>query len=200
MILRHSETRAYTLVVGSIANIMVLGWHVKAFTLPPLSQGYQGFAVGTGECLTESVVWINPLDIDSYEVVPTVIASPIHLFLKNRKRVHKYSGIVLVQTGECEDVYVHAARKCFYDLPFHQLKTLVSQYGIAVPSPDELGHLQAVFACLLPDLSADETRTILMMRAVLPVDPVADIITDDMMLEELAPTEEMKVFQDCALL
>ena len=146
------------------------------------------------------MVWLSPLDIDSYEVVPTVMASPIHLFLKNRKVVHKYSGIVLVQTGDLEDLYTHAARNCFYDIPVHQLKSLVNQFDAAVPSPDLLGHLQALLACLLPDLSEEESRAILMMRATLLANPVADIISDDMMLEELVPKEEMKVFQDFVLL
>ena len=196
MIVRHVDTGICNLVIGSIANIIVLGWNVKEFSLPAPRQGYLGFAVGTGECLTEAPVWINPLEIDNYEVLPTVIASPAHLFLVNRRKVHKYSGIGPVQTSVAEDLYTQAARHCFYQIPLHQLKTLCAQFGLSPPSPDLLGHLQALLACLLPDLSPDETRNILMMRAILPVNPLADIITDDMMLEELVATDELKVFQE----
>ena len=127
-------------------------------------KGFSGFAVGTGDCVTTSLKWISPLDIDSYEVVPTVIASPIHLFLSNKNKVHKCSGTVLVQTGPSEDLFKHAARSCFYTIPLHQLKTLCTQFGVSPPTPDLLGHLQTLLACLL-DSSADETRHILMMRA-----------------------------------
>ena len=100
-----------------------------------------------------------------------------------------------MQAGPSEELFKHAARFCFYTISLHQLKTLCTQFGVSPPTPDLLGHLQTLLACLL-DASADETKEMLMMRCVLPANPLADLISDDMMLEELVPKGEMKVFHD----
>ena len=149
-IIQHHDTGEDTRVIGSVANILVLGWRVTDFELPT-KDGVLGLvsAAGTGECMNSSAVWLSPLDIDNYDVVPTVISSPIHLYLVHKRKIHKYSGIVLVQTVPTEDLHTHVARHCFYDCPLHQLKTLCKEFGLCAPSRDLLGHLQALVACLL---------------------------------------------------
>ena len=102
-------------MIGDIANIIVLGWRVKDFELPKKNGVINvAFAIGIGECMNASAVWVSPLGIDNYDVVPTVISSPIHMYLVNRKKIHKYFGIVFVQTAPKEDLYTHAARHCFF--------------------------------------------------------------------------------------
>ena len=158
-----------------------------------------GSAIGSGEDINPEVCWINPLDVDSYEVVPNVVASPEHLFILKKRKIHNYSGIVFIQTGGHCEVYEHAAKNCFFEMPLHQLKTLCSEQGLLAPSPDLLGHLQCLLACWLPDLPPDAVSEILMQRATLPDNPIADYITDDMMLEELVAPGDQKAFKDCCI-
>ena len=113
-IVYNRDTKCYRLCIGTIHNILILAWKVKTFKLPTQKgQQVMGFAVGSGEDINSEVCWINPLDVDSYEVVPTVVASPMHLFILNKRKIHNYSGIVFIQTGRHCEVYEHAAKNCF---------------------------------------------------------------------------------------
>ena len=157
--------------------------------------GKKAFALGCQQCQNTEATWINPLLLDDYDVCPTTIVSPLHLWVANRRKVHENSGVVFLQSGDYLPIMEHAATQCFWQMPLTQLKTLIKELDLTPPTPDLYGHLSMLIKNYLNHLSVDELHEILAMRTVVPVDPLAEVL-DASQLELVFNQDELKVVED----
>ena len=191
-IVRNCFTQEHTLCIAHPGLLVVLGWKVLMFEV---QGGKKAFALGCQQCQNTEATWINPLLLDDYDVCPTTIVSPLHLWVANRRKVHENSGVVFLQSGDYLPIMEHAATQCFWQMPLTQLKTLIKELDLTPPTPDLYGHLSMLIKNYLNHLSVDELHEILAMRTVVPVDPMAEVL-DASQLELVFNQDELKVVED----
>ena len=76
------------------------------------------------------------------------------------------------------------------------LTTLCAEKDLHTASPDLYGTLKVVLSDELKDISVYQLSDILLLRTKTPVDPVAELITDDTMLDQMVPASDARVFKE----
>jgi hypothetical protein len=156
------------------------------------------YVVGTADHKFSNNVptFVNPLDLDSYDAITTKVVAPLNVWYKNRRSKPRHFGVMFMQTDEPLPLMQLAARKCFYDMKRHQLKTLCTELEVVPLTPDMLGHLEILINTILPDLSLQEVNDILELRCELPEDPLSVFVQDLDVVEAMFPEEDLKLLKE----
>ena len=86
---------------------------------------------------------------------------------------------MFLQIGDEVGVMKHMALNCFFDIPLINLTTLCAEKDLHPASPDLYGTLKAVLSDELKEISVYQLSDVLLSRTTTPVDPVAELLTDD---------------------
>ena len=191
-IVPHAESGEYYMVLGQSGHLMVMLWKVVPMSL--VKNEYLAFAVGTGLNQYSEPHWVSPLELDDFYAVPTKVVSPLHLFLSNGRKVHRHSGVVLMQTHPVITLIEHAAMNCFWGMKLPQLKIFCKESELIPTTPDILGHLEVMITCAIPTVTPEELTEILEMRCQKKTDPLVEI--DPSVIEAMFPPEDIKVIED----
>ena len=74
----------YLLCIGHIGMLVVMAWKVEVSQIKVWGQ----------PCLNTEAMFINHLNLEDVDVIPTGIVSPLHLWLAHGKRIQHHSGVV----------------------------------------------------------------------------------------------------------
>ena len=96
--------------VSHVGEMLVLAWQVAMFNV---ADGKMAFLVTDATIANAEPKWLNPLQLDDYDVIPTEVVSPLGLWVANARQVHDKSAVVFLQTKDPMDVMQWAADNCF---------------------------------------------------------------------------------------
>ena len=118
LIVMRQDSADYFVSLGMMETLMVGLWRVKPMVVHsggPDSDSDLCFVVGSGDkdFTNDLPTWVNPIDMDSFDAVPTRVISPINLWLRNGKRKAIHHGVVYLKTDEPLPLMTLAAQKCF---------------------------------------------------------------------------------------
>ena len=147
------------MALGQCAHFMVVLWHVVDMVL--FKNSSKACAVGSGLMQNLISTLVSPLELDDFQVTPTRVISPLHLFLANGKRLHRHSGVVFLQTGPQVSMIEHAAANCFWEMKLVHLKTFCEEIDLHPTTFDLLGHLEIMITTALPGLPSAQLTPIL---------------------------------------
>ena len=184
---------------------MVGLWRVKPMVVHsggPDSDSDLCFVVGSGDkdFTNDLPTWVNPIDMDSFDAVPTKVISPINLWLRNGKIKAIHHGVVYLKIDEPLPLMTLAAQKCFYSLAKHHLKTLCDEMDLVPTTPDLLGHLEILIQTILPDLTPADVNEILQLRCEIKEDPLSEFLQNPEVADAMFPEEDQKALQDSEIL
>ena len=193
-----SQKQLFVVSLGLMGQLMVALWKVKPMILDSAGKETLCFVVGSGDggYSNDLPTWVSPIDIDSFDAVPTKTVAPINVWLRNGKRKALHHGVVFMQDGDEIPLMVLAAQKCFYNLAKHPLKTLCVEHDVVPTTPDLLGHLEVLIQTILPDLTPQEVNEILFLRCELKDDPISEFLQNPAVAEVMFPNEDQKVLED----
>ena len=76
------------------------------------------------------------------------------------------------------------------------LTTLCEEKDLHPASPDLYGTLKVVLSDELEDITFHQLSDMLLLRTKTAVDPVSELISDDMMLDQLVPPSDARLFKE----
>eukprot|EP00974_Lingulodinium_polyedra_P066178 6404240-Lingulodinium_polyedra.AAC.1 len=81
------------------------------------------------------VEWKHVVDFKVLQVWPSEVVSPLHYFIRRRRKLGPGRGILLRVTGAPVEPLVHAAKHCFFDQGLEQLKKLCTALEVTPAGP-----------------------------------------------------------------
>ena len=193
----------YYLVLGSISHTLLVLWQIEVQNLHGKPK-WKLFIVGGGEVVNRRPVLIAPLDLTTFEIVPTMVVSPTHYHLLTQRKFSKRVGVMMVQTCDHEPVLYYGACRAFHQLTLSQLKTIASEQGIDCEGVTLPLCLQQVCRGVIekhrstPEhpavVSDQEMHAILALRFSEQVDMFTDIADEDL-LRGILGKDELEAYQ-----
>ena len=181
--------------VSHVGEMLVLAWQVAMFNV---ADGKMAFLVTDATIANAEPKWLNPLQLDDYDVIPTEVVSPLGLWVANARQVHDKSAVVFLQTKDPMDVMQWAAENCFWKIPESKLRIIAKELEIHPPSPDLLGYLTILLHNYFPGASPEDINNYLRLRTQVREDALEKLLQPDVM-EHLFPTDDMKAVEEFIL-
>ena len=189
MVVNHVVNGAAVLVLDVMGACAVLCWKLQRHRVEDVI-----YFTPTGDCVeNESATWIVPLDVAQYEVVPVKAVSPVHLWLKTNRVYVESMGVVLLKSGEPEDLWTWAALKCFWGFKLPQLNQFSKFWKVEQPTPELFSILKRLIKRIIPAVTPEELSEILRLRCVVEKDHIEDLVDADVLDDLLSPDEAQAV-------
>ena len=160
-IVRDVFTQKTYVCVSHVGEMLVLAWQVAMFNV---ADGKMAFLVTDATIANAEPKWLNPLQLDDYDVIPTEVVSPLGLWVANARQVHDKSAVVFLQTKDPMDVMQWAADNCFWKIPESKLRIIAKELELHPPSPDLLGYLAILLHNYFPGDSPEDINNYLRLR------------------------------------
>ena len=117
-VIRHTLSGRIALVLDPVGACAVLCWGIEEHN----EHGVQFFTLSGPSIANDEAVWMIPLNLAEYEVIPVKPISPAHLWLKLGREIIKPMGVVLLASKERVDIWTWAAQHAFWNLGLPQLQ------------------------------------------------------------------------------
>ena len=167
---------------------------IRSYPLDRIStRGHEVFFLSARQ--PQSLPWEFCLNIFDLQVVPTQIVSPRHgLCLPAALKIN--TGVCFLKIGDARQVFHHAARNGFWQLPKFVLERLATMFGV----PKKLSETMMIHQLLMvffPDESLDNLAEMMNLRGLSPFPDELD--KDDLpveALDDLVPEKDKNDIED----
>ena len=134
--------------------------------------------------------WTCVTDLSKYTVIPTDVVAPLHVWCATGGAGHSLQGVVWWPTQTPRlDPLLNAVFHCFWDFGKEQLDNIARFRGLDVSGTPSLPGVLSMLCKEIykaktgSDLGEERLAEILSLRAVLPPDPLYDIISHQDLVE-----------------
>lgn len=93
------------------------------------------FQVSSTPGSAHKLQWLVVLQPTDIQVVPTSVVSPMHNFLLQGRQLGAHMGVAMRQLGPPEDMLIHAANQCFWQVEKSELEKLAAFLRVFLPTP-----------------------------------------------------------------
>lgn len=175
--------------LGSVSHVAIRSWPLREIHDEDMSQKFYRLP---DECPRE-VPYHHVLDLRDHYVLPTEIVSPVHAgLLSTLAEVGSFVGWRL--SGLPLKPEIHAAQRCYWDMPKNELDRLAKHIG-APPSVDEFQLITGMLRTTFPEYSVEELGELLALRGI----SAGEVTSDDLdasVVEDLVSKEDVEDVQE----